>query len=125
VNARRDHGGGSAAPTVARPWWLATDGRRVSFAEVEAEARRGEAARLAELHAVAIGRIAHAALRARLGKDQAEARRLATAAGRLCLEAAGMLANPYWDGRKHREEGRPRASGAAFFFFCPDCDPAA
>jgi hypothetical protein len=99
MNAHRDDTGGRAAPTVARPYWLAADGRRLSFAEVEATARRHERSRLAELHTGAIGEITQAALRARLGGDEAEARRLATAASRLCLEAAGLLASPYWGRR--------------------------
>jgi hypothetical protein len=79
---------------------LAGCGRPPSqFAEVEVTAERNERFHLAELHAGAIREIAHAALRARLGRDQTEARRLATAASRLCLEAAGMLASPYWERR--------------------------
>jgi hypothetical protein len=81
---------GCVAPEPAQPYWRSEDGTRLTFGEL-LEGLSGACAEEAVAgYAEAIREVARAAARAHLHGDAQEARRLATAASRLCQEIAGF-----------------------------------
>ena len=88
--------GSRLAPERERPYWCDHEGERVTFQELVSGADRQAAERLAEEHVEAICALARAAAEARLHGEQATARRLAHAPGRLCEEIVGFWPRDSW-----------------------------
>ena len=95
-SARRDAPGlglggsrNAIAPDPQVPHWREPDGTRQSYQTLRSGLQPSAARQLGQAHIGAIEAIAAAALAAAEGGDRREARRLATAAGRLCGEIAG------------------------------------
>lgn len=82
------------APTADAPYWRTPTGERTSFPAVRAALDSERHDVLDEAHAAAIFHLARAAIRAQAAGSNADARRLAHAASRLCQETVGLWASP-------------------------------
>jgi hypothetical protein len=77
------------APTIEHPYWRSPDGRRLAFAELASRATQAERERLTGEHVAAIAALELCGIRKLAAGEHSEARRLVTAAGRLCAEPIG------------------------------------
>ena len=82
---------GSLPPTVEFPYWRWRDGSRAAFREVALRVCEEQTAELGEVHAGRIAELMRAGLRANRIGQEAEARRLMSAAARLCVEPTGQF----------------------------------
>jgi hypothetical protein len=82
------------SPTSVEPWWRTRSGERTSYPAVCASIGPVHREELDDEHAASIFRIARASIRAQSRGENAEARRLAQAAARLCQETVGLWASP-------------------------------
>ena len=77
-------------PTSERPAWTESDGTEHAFLTLLIGLNSETAAEINRLHVNGIAQIASAAIEAHHAGDHREARRLSTAAGRLCDEIVGL-----------------------------------
>jgi hypothetical protein len=77
-------------PSCERPYWSEEDGTRHAYRGLVGGADPATARLLRDAHLDSIRRLAEQAIERADHGDQREARRLATAAGRLCGEVIGL-----------------------------------
>jgi len=83
-------------PDEDHPYWRSPDGQRLTFLQVVAGQPPAVASSLATQHAQAVRALVRTAAHERLGGRHMCARKLASAAARLCEEACGLWPPGSW-----------------------------